>query len=448
MAVWKRIPEKPRLWLLTLIYGVTGGVVAVVFLLASNGLYRLIFPRLAALGLPVFAAGSLVAVVVSTLLVGFMLHRFRQDAAGSGIPQLKLAYWKDSGSMPWRAAWVKLAAGVISLGGGSSLGREGPTVFASGATASVVAGQLGIPRRHRRVAAAAGAAAGLAAAFNTPIAAVTFVLEELIGDLNSRFLGPALFSAVAGAFIAYAAVGTQPAFDLPTIQSVSWRVYLLVPVVAAASSWVGILFQRATLQLREQVRARSRIPLWLRPLTGGLITWALGVAVFATVGKLGVFSLGYDDLSEALGVGIAGSTALLLLIAKLPATVCSYGWGGCGGIFSPTLFMGGMTGFALAGLGALGLPLTSHETVLLAAVGMSACFGATVRAPLTALLMIFEMTHQFDLVPALMLGTLISQSVARRAGRENFYEAILQQDGVGTEQREGRGQTASTSGCD
>jgi len=427
-TVWKRVPISARLWLLTLLYGLAGGAVAVAFLTATNGLYARLFPPLAARGLPLFAAGSLAVVVLSTLAVGFLLHRFRQDAAGSGIPQLKQAYWRDWGALTWRGAWVKLVAGVLSLAGGSSLGREGPTVYASGAAASALAGQLGIPKRHRRTAAAAGAAAGLAAAFNTPIAAVTFVLEELIADLNSRFLGPALFAAVTGAFVAFAVVGRQPAFAMPEIRAISWRAYLLVPIVAAVASRVGLLFQRATLELRQQVRSQSRLPIWLRPVIGGLITWALGVGVFAAIGKLGVFSLGYDDLSEALSTGLAGTSAALLLLAKLPATVCSYGWGGCGGIFSPTLFLGAMSGFVISGLAGLGLPLSSCDQLLLAAVGMSACFGAVVRAPLTALLMIFEMTHQFELVPALMVGTLISQALARRTGSTNFYEAILQQD--------------------
>ena len=424
-----QIPERGRPLALTILYGLAGGATAVVFLHLTNLLYRTTLASLARYGLARFAVGSLAIVVVAMLIVGFLLFRFHRGAAGSGIPELKAAYWNDMGFMPWRAAWVKLVAGIVSLGGGASLGREGPTVFASAAVASTLAGKLGIIKHKRRAASVAGAAAGLAAAFNTPLAAITFVLEEVIGDLNSRLLGAGLLAALVGAFTAHAFVGNQPAFAVPRIGAVDWHAYLLTPFVAAVAAAIGVGFQRSTLALRRRIRGGSRIPGILRPLVGGLITWALGISVFATCGRLGVFSLGYDDLSAAMGGGIVWWAALVLLVTKFPATVASYAWGGCGGIFSPTLFMGAMAGFAMAGLAGLVWPVSSNESVLLASVGMSACFGAVVRAPLTSLLMIFEMTHEFELIPALMMGTLISQFIARRAGHANFYEAILLQDG-------------------
>lgn len=408
--------------------GLAAGGAAVLFLHLTNLLYRRTLVAAAELGVLKFSILSLAIISTAMLMVG-VLCRFSKGAAGSGIPELKAAYWNDMGFLPWRAAWVKLLAGVISLGGGASLGREGPTVFISAAVASSLAGRLGVKKHQRRLACVAGSAAGLAAAFNTPLAATTFVLEEVIGDLNSRYLGPALLAAVIGAFVTHSAVGSQPAFLVPATSAITWRAYILIPIAAAAAAVVGLAFQQATLFLRSRVRAKSRMQPWLRPLTGGLITWAIGLTVFVITGRLGVFSLGYDDLSTAMTQGAPWTLALLLLAAKLPATIASYAWGGCGGIFSPLLFMGGMTGFAVAGLAQEYLALSADESVLLACVGMSACFGAAVRAPLTALIMIFEMTHLFAILPGLMLGTLVSQFIARRAGSLNFYEAILQQDG-------------------
>lgn len=429
MAAPSDASDKLRDLLRTLLYGVAAGGCAAAFLLLTNALYRLTFVRLAAKGWWVFLPWSLLVVVVSSLAVGFMLSKLCREAAGSGIPQLKAAYWNDLGYIPWRAAWVKFVAGIVSIGGGASLGREGPSVFMSAASVSLLSGRMGVPKQGRRHPAATGAAAGLAAAFNTPLAAITFVLEEVIGGFGSRFLGSVVLASVAGAFVAFALIGKQPAFTLPNIPGVRWHIYLLVPLVAVLASLAGILFQKRTLSLRRGVRSRSRIPRWAQPLMGGLIVWALGSVVFMATGKLGVFSLGYDDLSDALVNGLAWKTAALLLCAKLLATIASYGWGGCGGIFSPTLFLGGMAGFAVAGLAGLWMPVSRGEEILLACVGMSSCFGAVVRAPFTGLLMIFEMTHQFELVPALMIGTVIAQAIARRAGHENFYEAILQQDG-------------------
>jgi len=437
-ARWRALPEQPRRVAVTVVTGLAGAVVSVLFLSLTHFFYARGLPVMARKGAWTFVWQSFLLLAGSSLAVGLLLRFFCPDAAGEGIPQLKVAWGKHLGVLRWRPAWVKLVAGVVSLGGGSSLGREGPTVFASAAAASALAGALGETRPRRRAATAAGAAAGLAAAFNTPLAGITFVLEEIIGDLNSRYLGPCIVAAVMGAFAVYACIGRQPSFALPEIQAADWKVLALAPLAAAAAAGVGIVFQKATLRTRRRVRERSRLPLWLRPVVGGLITWALGVAAFFAVGRLGVFSLGYEDLSDAMLNGIPWQTAAILLTAKLGATIASYAWGGCGGIFAPTLFFGAMAGFVFGGLfnvcaratGLGGAALDAGDLVLLASVGMSACFGATVRAPLTALLMIFEMTHRFAAVPALMLGAVASQACARLAGGKwNFYEEALLQDG-------------------
>jgi CIC family chloride channel protein len=153
------------------------------------------------------------------------------------------------------------------------------------------------------------------------------------------------------------------------------------------------------------------------------------VLVFLSCGHLGVFGLGYDDLSSALNARLPWTIAGVLLVTKLAATILCYGFGGAGGIFSPTLCFGGMSGVFVAGLAGLAMDLTKADHMTLAVVGMSACLGAVVRAPVTGILIVFEMTHEFPLVPALMLGALVSQAVARRLTDCNFYEAILRQDG-------------------
>jgi CIC family chloride channel protein len=258
---------------------------------------------------------------------------------------------------------------------------------------------------------------------------VTFVLEELIGDLNSRLLGSVLLAAVVGALVAHGILGPQPAFTLAPLGEPPWRAYVLLPVAAALAALVGVAFQGASLRLRLACRGWTRIPLWWRPAVGALICWAIGSAVFLKTGRLGVFGLGYDDLSAALAGQMAWQIALLLLVTKFIATVACYGTGGCGGIFSPTLFFGAMTGLGVAGLVHPVMPLPSDGVLVLALVGMSAALGAVVRAPVTCILIVFEMTHQFALVPPLMLGALISQAITRRFFRRNFYDALLEQDG-------------------
>jgi CIC family chloride channel protein len=411
------------------VYGLGAGLAAVAFQVSMNALYRVGIVRLSHASTVVFLAGSLSVIVTTSLAVGFLLTKFAPAASGSGIPQLKAAFWTDFGVVPWRVVWVKYVAGVLSIGGGCSLGREGPSVQLAGGVASNLAGLLGEARQKRRAAAAAGAAAGLAAAFNTPLAAVTFVLEEIISDLNSALLGSVLLASVLGAFVVHGLVGKQPAFILTAVESPNWRAYLLTPAVAAAAACIGVVFQKWTMRLRAGRKELRHVPAWGRPALGGVITWALGSAVFLRTGHLGVFSLGYDDLSAGLGMQLGWKIAGILLGAKLLATVLCYGLGGCGGIFSPLLFFGGMCGICLAGLSALAVPLSGPDQLTLAVVGMSACLGAVVRAPVTGILIVFEMTHEFSLVPALMVGALVSQAISRKLCRYSFYEEILVQDG-------------------
>lgn len=425
----QRLPRQTRAVVQTCLYGLAAGAATVAFQLGMNWLYRAGLVRLSAQSKLVFLVGSLGVLVGTSLLVAWLLNSFCREAAGSGIPQLKVAFWKDFGAVPWRVAWVKFLAGILSIGGGSSLGREGPSVQLAGAVSSNLAGLAGEPKQNRRAAAAAGAAAGLAAAFNTPLAATTFVLEEVIGDLNSRLLGAVLLASVLGALVVHGVIGKQPSFTLSGVEAPTWAGYLLTPAVAALASFVGVWFQRASLGLRARMKGNRNVPVWYLPLVGALVTWVLGVSVFWHTGRLGVFSLGYEDLSSALAGDLGWQLAMVLLVAKFAATASCYGFGGCGGIFSPTLFLGGMTGVAVAGLLSIQWPLARADAVTLAVVGMSACLGSVVWAPVTGILIVFEMTHEFALVPALMLGALVSQTISRRMNRRNFYETLLDQDG-------------------
>lgn len=429
VSTLQRLPERSRFVVFICLYGLAASLAAVAFQTGINWVYRFCFVNPSHTMPHWFPLISLGAICAVSILSGFLLSKFCPEAAGSGIPQLKLAFWKDFGEAPLKIAVVKFFASGLSIGGGLSLGREGPSVQIGGTVASTLAGALGVAKQNKRTACAAGAAAGLAAAFNAPLAAVAFVLEEVLEDLNSRLLGAVLLASVIGAFVVHAMLGAQPAFNLPQIGEPTWHAYVVMPFCAGLAALAGVVFQRCTLDLRVNSKKWVRIaPMW-RPLLGGLITWVLGMAIYLPTGHLGVFGLGYDDLSIALVQGMAWKLALALLIAKLIATIACYGLGGSGGIFSPNLFFGGFCGVVVASISGHFIPLNDSDRLLLTVGGMSACLGAVVQAPVTAMLIIFEMTHQFALVPGLMIAGLVSQLIARRLSHANFYEEVLTQDG-------------------
>jgi len=425
----RRLPYNSRILIYTIICGTFAGTAAVAFMIGINYLFDRTFVEFSRYPAPYFLAASFLTIMGSSLAVGLLLYRFSPESAGSGIPQLKAAYWKEIGYVPLVPVLVKFAAGILSIGGGASLGREGPTVYIGGGIASNVAGALGIPVRQRRFAVVIGAAAGLAAAFNAPLAAVTFILEEFVGDLNSRFIGRVVLAALIGAFVVYVFLGRQPAFKLPIVIDISWVHYAVTPLVAVVAALIGSSFQKATLVLRGRLIRQKAVPPWLLPCCGGFLVWIIGAAVFYSTGKFGVFGLGYHDLSGALGNHYLLWVAGIMVAAKLAATILSYSFGSCGGIFSPLLFLGGMCGYFIGGLVDFHIPLTPSDRVILSAVGMSTCLGAVVRAPLTSVLIVFEMTHQFAFVPGLMIGAVISVVVSHAFGKQNFYDALLLQDG-------------------
>jgi len=429
LQLLQRFPENIRSIIITCILGLTAALSTVCFLYLTNLLFSKTYLLFATKSVPFFIVASFLVITATSLLVGFLLNVFSPEAAGSGIPQVKTAYWKELGYMKLTPVLVKFIAGVLSIGGGNSLGREGPSVNLGSGVASNLHGILGASSRQRRSATLIGASAGLAAAFNTPIAAITFVIEEIVGDLNNRYLGSVVLSSVIGAFVVYAILGRHPAFSLPSTENISWLHYVVVPVVAIVAAFAGIVFQRSTIFWRGRLKNQTKIPGWLLPVCGGLITWLIGCSIFWMTGKVGVFGLGYQDLSSALNNNFEWKIAGVLVCAKLCATVASYSFGGCGGIFAPSLFIGGMSGYFIGGLADILIPLTGADRIVLAAVGMSSCLGAIVRAPFTSMLIVFEMTHQFTLVPALLISTIISQTIAFRVGKVNFYDAILIQDG-------------------
>jgi chloride channel protein, CIC family len=427
----RAIPIDLQVYFRPFLYGLVGGSAAVAFQLGIKLLEWTLWTQLSHIAIGYFVLVSLVTILGTSLVAGLILTFVSREAAGSGIPQLKIAFWRDFGYLPVKIAFAKFFAGVITIGGGCSLGREGPTVHIAGAIASNIAGMLGVAKQGRRPALLSGAAAGLAAAFNTPLSAITFVMEEIVEDLNNtRFLAQTLVASVTATFVAHLFLGDDPAFVIPPVHHFSWTLTFLVPPAAALAALAGVAFQKGTLIWRDRIKKVEQIPAYLKPVVGAGINWVLGIIVFLWIARLGVFGLGYQDLESILRGQVSGIHVLILLVAKLAATMAVYAWGGAGGIFSPTLFFGAAAGLLFSTICTPILHLSQSDQLALTVAGMSACLGAVVRAPITSILIVFEMTHQFAFVPLLMIGTIASQAVSRLFCATNFYSEVVERDGV------------------
>lgn len=377
-----------------------------------------------------FGLFVLAGMAAGAFITGVLMRHFAPDAPGSGIPQVKVAYHHRHLDFSWHLIWVKFLGGALSIGTGSSLGREGPTIHIGAAIASKVARFLGEDPAAKSNAICAGSAAGLAAAFSSPLAGVTLVLEEIAGGKNqNKFAGRSLLAAALGSSVVYALTSGAACLPIGPDLPMNWKVLWLSPLVALVAGGAGLAFQGITLALRKKCKEwpfSQPAKLAAGAFTGGIFA----LLAFGMTGHLGAFGLGEGDLLSALNNQIIWQVALCLLVAKLVATAACYGTGGCGGIFAPIIFFGGMAGVVVHGVLAPWLGLTAQEQTLLALVGMTACLGAVVRAPLTSILIVIEMTWQIHVLPALMVAAVIATFMNRMCFSANFYDAALKQDGI------------------
>ncbi len=414
----------------TAIIGISAGLAAVLFHNAMIALAKWLVVGPSQWGGWGFGIFVLVSMALAAGLTGWLMGNFAPDAPGSGIPQVKVAYHTNKLDFSWNLIWVKFIGGALSIGSGSSLGREGPTIHIGAAIASKVANLFKEDPAAKANAICAGSAAGLAAAFSSPLAGVTLVLEEIAGGKNqNRFAGRSLLAAALAASIVYWLTNGAAALPIGPGIAMSWRVLWLSPLVAIVAGAFGLAFQYFTLRIRKYTHL-FRISLSIKLAIGAFFGGLAGLLAFGMTGRLGVFGLGEGDMLAALHGEILWPVALCLLLAKLFATSACYGSGGCGGIFAPIIFFGAMAGVLVHGLLAPWLGLTAQEQTLMALVGMTACLGAVVRAPLTSVLIVVEMTWQIHVLPALMVAAVISVFMNHTFFAGNFYDEALAQDGI------------------
>ncbi len=429
-----RMPnERQRLLVFTILAGGLCGLAAVAFHVSTLRLEALCINMATSAPGHSWIWWTIVTPALGGLVAGLGLYYWVPAAAGSGIPQVKVAFAQRFGSISLKETIGKFVLCVIQLGSGASLGVEGPTVQICAGVSSFLAriGKLS-PKNSRRMT-SVGMAAGIAAAFNAPIAAVTFTLEELIGSLDQTMLAGVIVAAALAAVVENRVLGNNPIFHVPknyqlgNDSSLVW--YALLGLLAAI---VSVTFTDSLLWVRAWFRQLTSVPKWVHPAIGGAATGGFAVVAILFFHQNGIAGDPYKTLTLALSgaTGLTVTTMIALCLLKLAATVTSYSSGGAGGIFAPSLFMGGMLGGAVGYIDVAVFHHPADSIGAFAVVGMGAVFAGTVRAPMTSILIIFEMTGGYGLVLPLMIANMSAFALARYWRPTSVYDALLEQDGI------------------
>ncbi|MGH7443682.1 MAG: chloride channel protein [Longimicrobiales bacterium] len=359
------------------------------------------------------------------LAAWWIMRRIGHGLDGQNVPDVQLAVARHDGVIRTRPAIARTAASAVTLGGGGSAGSEGPVAVLGAAFGSFL-GQLfrfGAPRV--RILVAAGAAAGISAAFNAPLAGAFFALEEILGSLAIGAFPPVVVASVMAAVVSQAFYGSNPAFPIPAEYGFESIIEILAfyPLLGLVAGLVGVLFVRTFFRTADIV-ARLRVPPFALPLLGGAI---VGTIVFLSDGMLA----GSGHLAFSLEVFGRMDWYLLLLLAtgKIVATSITLHGGGSGGVFTPALFVGAATGGAVGVAIAAMFPALGLHPEAYALVGMGALVASATHAPLTGILLVFEMTNDYAIMMPLMLTTVIAYTVARHVEDDSLYSGWLRRRG-------------------
>jgi CIC family chloride channel protein len=366
----------------------------------------------------------LVAPVLGGLLYGPLIARFAPEARGHGVPEVMFAVARRGGRIDPAVAVVKALASALCIGSGGSVGREGPIVQIGSALGSTVGQLLRVPPTRMRLLVACGAAGGISATFNAPIAGVMFALELILCSFEAELFAVVVLASVAAAIVGRAAFGAQPFLSLPAFHVVSSAEYPLYLGLGLLAAVVGVAFIKVLYSVEDLCDRLWRWPAALRPAAGGLL---LGLLLLALPQMYGV---GYPVLERATEGHYIVGFLLVLIVGKLLATSLTIGIGGSGGIFAPSLFLGAMLGSAYGEAVSDLLPHQTGPTGAYAVVGMAAVFAAAARAPITAVLIVFELTGDYRVMLPLMLATVVAVVLAGRLSHDTIYSLKLRRRGI------------------
>ena len=420
--------EEQVFLVLSLVIGALTGLAVVAFILLTERTGMRLYPPGAAPWRRIMfpAAGS--------LGIGYLLFRYFPNARGSGVPQTKAALYAREGRITLRTVLGKFFCTSATLASGIPLGREGPSVQVGGGIASVLGRLLGLRPERVKALLPVGAAAAIAAAFNTPLAAVLFALEEIVGDLHAPVIGSVVLASATSWVVLRLLLGDNPLFKVPQYHLVNPAEFGVYGVLGVAGGLVSVAFTKLLLNMRERFLRFPAKTLWFQPVAGGLLVGLSGWFVPQVLG------VGYGYVGDALNGRMALDLMSLLVILKLLTVTTSYASGNAGGIFGPALFIGAMLGGSVGTLAHQLFPAYTATPGAYALVGMGTVFAGIVRAPMTSVLMIFEMTQDYAVIVPLMISNLISLFISSRFQPTPIYDALAIQDGIHLPSAESRRQ--------
>lgn len=361
----------------------------------------------------------LIIPAIGGLIVGPIIYFFAPEAKGHGVPEVMEAILLRGGAIRPRVAFLKAVASAITIGSGGSVGREGPIIQIGSSIGSMVGQFFRIPSKKLKTLVACGAAAGIAAAFNAPIAGALFAVEIILMDFAVAQFSPIVISSVMATVISRSFSGDFAAFIVPKYQLVSTYEIGFYFILGALSGIVSFLFIKALYLSEDYFDNKLMIPEYLKPALGGL-----GIGIMALVFPQ-IMGVGYDSINNALYGNMIWYIALALVFIKILATSLTLGSGGSGGIFAPSLFMGAMLGYFFGSIVNYYFPDISASPGAYALVAMGGLVAGTTRAPITAIIIVFELTTDYNIILPLMITSIISTILSAKFSRESIYTLKL-----------------------
>ena len=417
-ATFSQQREEQVFLALTLLIGALAGLAVVAFIVLTEHTGMRLYPVGSA------AWRRVLIPIAGSLAMGYLLARYFPDARGSGVPQTKAALFARNGFISLRTVLGKFLCTSTTLASGIPLGREGPSVQVGAGIASVLGRWLGLRQEKVKALLPVGASAAIAAAFNTPMAAVLFSLEEVMGDLNAPILGSVVLASATSWAVLRLLLGNNPLFHVPQYELVNPLEFAIYAVLGVAGGFLSAAFTSLLLYIRKRFLLLPMRTRWWHPVTGGVLVGLMGWFVPQALG------VGYSYVGDALNGNMAFKLMALLVVLKLVGVAACYGSGNAGGIFGPSLFLGAMLGGTIGSIAHHFLPLSTAAPGAYALVGMGALFAGVVRAPMTSVLMIFEMTHDYAVIVPLMIANMASLFISSRLQKQPVYEALAHQDGI------------------